>query len=486
MKSTSLKISKVPDEGYNMDIFIDRKDTEYIYRQIYKHYKSLILNRKIKTGEKLPSKRKLAQDLDISINSVSNAYEQLLAEGYIYTKERKGYYVENLEKFINDNVADENQFPDYLKEKKPYKNNWLSLSHINTDPSLFPFDKWMKYQQKAIIEFKHNLAKIPHYKGAYVVRRTIAEMVAKTRGVICEPEQIIIGTGTQSLIQKLISTQPKNIKVAIEDPGYVRMFALLKKLNVNILPISLDSKGIDFKKIKAADPDFTILTPSHQFPTGIIMPISRRIEILNWISTRENQYIIEDDYDSEFKYGTDNIPSLQGLDKSNSIIYCGSFSKTLLPSFRISYMILPPKLLELYQSNYNDWNENNSLNLYALHYFIKNGDYTKHIKKLNQHYSKKREILITELQNRFKNNIQINDIPAGLHIVVSIFTKKTYNQILVDANKRKLEIYTIERFILSEQKEQKNNHEVKLVIGFASIDIKDIKKAVNELYTIIY
>ncbi|AMQ07845.1 PLP-dependent aminotransferase family protein [Sporosarcina psychrophila] len=468
-----------------INFYIDKgNNSEFIYNQICEKLKKMILEHKIKVGEKLPSKRQLANDLMVSVNSVSTAYEQLLAEGYIYTIERKGYFVEDVGNFINKHSSEDYQFPKHLKEKSIDKDGWLSLSHINTDDSMFPFPKWMNSQQKAIYMHKNELSQISHPQGPLAVRETISNMVALTRGVNCEPEQIVINTGTQPLIQKLMSMQLQNIKVAVENPGYVRIFHLLKSLNLEVSPISLDNKGINFKEFKKSNSDFLIVTPSHQFPTGVIMPISRRIEILNWAAMHKNRYIIEDDYDSEFKYGTDNIPSLQSLDKNNRVIYIGSFSKTLLPSFRISYMILPPKLLELYKKQYYDWSENNTLHLYALHYFIQSGEYAKHIKRMNQHYNKKRKYLINELYLKFKKSIYIKDVPAGLHIFIKFNTNKTYSEIIENAQQEKLEIYTIKRFLLNDELENMNN--IQLVIGFASIKEEDISDAVERLYRVIY
>ncbi|GGJ94047.1 hypothetical protein GCM10007063_15750 [Lentibacillus kapialis] len=233
--------------------------------------------------------------------------------------------------------------------------------------------------------------------------------------------------------------------------------------------------------IEAADPEFLFITPSHQFPTGNIMPISRRIELLNWAATGKNRYIIEDDYDSEFKYGTDNIPSLQSLDRTQRVIYFGAFSKTLLPSFRISYMVLPPDLLELYQHNYSDRIQGcSSLQLYTLHYFIESGDYAKHIKRMNQHYNKKRKQLVNELHLRFQHKVRIQDVPAGLHFLAEFDTDKSYNAIRTKAIEEKLEIYTLEHFLL--KKDDRHPEYNQIVMGFANIQEDDISEAVDRLY----
>ncbi|MGJ9386064.1 PLP-dependent aminotransferase family protein [Salipaludibacillus sp. CF4.18] len=467
-------------------INIDKTDpSKHIYQQIYKEFKNSILERKVAENEKLPSKRNLADQLKVSINSVSNAYGQLLAEGYIYTIERKGYFVEKITEFIDQHETGAINFPSDLKEKFQSKEGWLSLSHMTSDISMFPFKKWLMYQNQAIKNHKQELSEISSPQGPYIVRKTISRMIAFTRGVKCEPEQIIIGGGTQPLVRQLMSLLKENAKVAIENPGYSRIHAVLKSMKFEVVPISLDKKGVDIKEIESSSPNILFITPSHQFPTGTIMPISRRIELLNWASHSNKRYIVEDDYDSEFKYGTDNIPSLQSMDRNHQVIYTGTFSKSLLPSFRISYIVLPPDLLRTYKQYYSNWIQGSNLfSLLTLHYFIEGGDYERHVKRMTLHYEMKRKMLIKQLLTTFKDDIHIKDVPAGLHFLAHFKTSQKYDDINERANREKLEIYSIERFTFdSKYKDDENS--ISLVIGFATIKTEEIREAVYRLYRII-
>lgn len=468
-------------------IKLDRNDSKkYIYQQIYQEIKKAILEGKLLPDEKLPSKRTLADDLNVSINSVTNAYEQLLAEGYIYTIERKGYYVETIKHFMSAKEQEmQVHFPEDLKEKEEAdREGWLSLSHMTADISRFPFKEWMKCKRMAIQHHEHELSNISHPQGPYLVRETIARLIAVSRGVHCEPEQVVIGPGTQPLIRQIMDMQPKEITAAIENPGYFRLYQQLKDMNVPILPIPLDEKGVDIKKVEKLNPNFLFITPSHQFPTGIIMPITRRLELLNW-AKNQNTYIVEDDYDSEFKYGTDNIPSLQSLDRHQRVIYTGTFSKTIMPGLRVSYVVLPPALLREYRKHYLNWIQgSNLLTLLTLHYFIETGEYSKHIKRMNSHYERKRELLVDELSRQFKDNVSIYNIKAGLHFLAEFNTDKTYDEIMERAKWKKLEIYPLTRFLLAEESQFKDR--IVLILGFATIDLKDIPEAVQRLYEIIY
>ncbi|MEH7094407.1 PLP-dependent aminotransferase family protein [Neobacillus vireti] len=469
-----------------MFILIDKqRDSNYIYQQIYERIKENILTGKLKSNEKLPSKRSLAEQLNVSINSVSFGYEQLLAEGYIYSIERSGYFVENITKFIEQKTHWNQKLPPELKEEPVDRDGWLSLSHMATDTSLFPFKEWLKCQEKAIKSYKRELSELSYSQGPYVVRETICRMIALTRGVNCEPEQIIMGAGTQLLVGQLMEMKSKGTVVAIENPGYARFYHLLKKMNIPVHPVSLDDQGIMMSELESVKANVVFVTPSHQFPTGKIMPISRRIELLNWAAQRENRYIVEDDYDSEFKYGTDNIPSLQSLDRNQRVIYMGTFSKTVLPGLRISYMVLPPEFIREYREHFSNFIQySNSLMLFTLQFFIESGEYARHVKRMNHQYDTRRKLLITELQQRFREEIDIEDVSAGLHFLAHFHTEKGYQEIEESALRLKLEIYSMRRFMLEKSVNYKNR--ISLVLGFANLREVNVAGAVERLYDVFH
>ncbi|WHX26212.1 PLP-dependent aminotransferase family protein [Virgibacillus halodenitrificans] len=463
--------------------FDKTKKKHYIYQEIYNEIKDAILEGKLKANEKLPSKRNLASQLKIGINTVTTAYEQLLAEGYIYTRQRKGYFVESITKFAHRSKTDQ-VLPNDLKESTHKKEGWLSLSHMTADVSLFPFSKWIKCEQKVIEKHRQELSEIVHPQGPYILRETICRMIALSRGVVCEPEQIVIGAGTQLLIQELMGFQPAETSVAVENPGYSRFYTLLKRMGFEVETVDVDQEGANVAALKAKDTNFLFVTPSHQFPTGKIMPISRRIELLNWSTQQPNRYIVEDDYDSEFKYETDSIPSLQSLDGNQRVIYTGTFSKTILPGLRISYMVLPVEMLRKYREyNFDLMQNSNILALYTLHYFIESGEYARHLKRMNHHYEKKRKLLIREIKHRFGDRVVIEDIPAGLHFFAKFYTETTYELIEEKAKKEKLEIYSIRRFELNKRKREERT--IELTLGFATIGEDQISEAVDRLYRIL-
>ena len=460
---------------------MQRESGQFIYRQLYSQLKEDILAFKYESHEKLPSKRDMSQHLNISVNSVKAAYEQLLAEGYIYTEERKGYFIEPLEKLIIDPNA---QISLNVQEQQIEDAYDYSFSHMSTDISAFPVEVWTKLVKRVFENYDHELSSIPQIKGPIELRQSIAKLVSYQRGIQCHPEQIVIGSGTNILLTKLIQLLPDEIKIAVENPGYSRFRTLIRQTTAQLKPIALDHKGISIEAIKQAQPDATIVTPSHQFPMGIIMPVSRRIDLLNWASQTQS-YIIEDDYDSEFKYETDNIPSLFSFDKNERVIYLGTFSKTLMPGLRMSYMILPINLVKQFDHyNLNMIPDFSTIHVLTLNLMIKEGYYEKYVKKMHQIYGKKRETLITHLSNTFTNNIRIKDTRAGLHFIVEVNTPFSYQEIESRAKEMKLELYTLNRF--SVKALEKNSSYKTLIIGFSKIKQEQIPQAVQRLKEVIW
>ncbi len=465
-------------------ILSDSNKATYKYRQVYEILKEKIISGQLPKDYKLPSKRELAKDLNISINSVTTAYEQLIAEGYVYSLEKKGYYIVELNAFMQENT-NRKKLKESLIESRDKKRYNYSLSHMTTNSLHFPHKKWISYQRQVIKEHQYEISQLSHPQGPLEVRKAIRDLVKITRGINCYAEQIVIGTGTQPLIDQLVDLFKSDIKAGIENPGYARVRDMLIDKGINVVEIPLDNRGADIDAVKKENPTLQFLTPSHQFPTGIIMPISRRIDLLNWASEKENRYIVEDDYDSEFKYGTDNIPSLHSLDKEEKVIYIGTFSKTMLPSFRMTYMILPINLLELYKEKHKNWLQgNNSIQLYTLKYFIESGEYSRHVKKMNLHYEHNRETLIKSLNKHFKNKVEITDIHAGLHFTAKFKTQKSYDEIKMSAEKYSLELYDMRRF--STDYVSNDDEWKKYVLGFANLETEEIDNTVRILYKAVF
>lgn len=449
---------------------MQRDSNLYIYRQLYTQLKEDILAFKYNSHEKLPSKRVMSKHKDISINSVKAAYEQLLAEGYIYTQERKGYYIEPIDKLIieNDKQPSLETYHEHTATEFEY-----SFSHMSTDISEFPVDTWTKMMKQVFQNYDHYLSSIPEVKGPMELRQSIAKLISYQRGIHCYPEQIVIGSGTNALLTKLIELMTKNITIAVEDPGYSRFRTLLEQTRIHMEPIALDRKGISLEGIKDIQPNAVIVTPSHQFPIGTIMPVSRRIDLLNWAS-KTHSYIIEDDYDSEFRYSGKPVPALQGLDTGENVIYMGTFSKLLLPSLRISYMVLPISLINIYQEDFFFYAQTVSrIDQNILKEFLNRGHWEKHIQKMKVVYRKKRDVLITAISKHFPESVEVIGEDSGLHLTLRLNNGMTEQEAIDQAAKFGVKVNSVSEY--------GENDGQTVLLGFAVLSIEQIKAAVKLL-----
>lgn len=452
---------------------------KYKYQLVYDRIKEQILSGNYQPHEKLLSKRKISEQFNVSINSVIVALDQLIVEGYLYSLERKGYFVEDITRYDNDK-QEWSGLPEELKEHPEKRSHITSFSHMTTNLKRFPYNEWAKCEQKAFYEFRDDLAHLSHQQGPYAVRQTLAKHLNFKRGVRCEPEQIIFHSSSQGLMSQLL-TLFDAATIALENPGYARYQTLIEQQRWHMLPVPLDEHGLDIHSV-TDDVKLLYTTPAHQFPTGVIMPISRRFELLNWVNVPQERYIIEDDYDSEYKYETAHIPSLQSLDRSRCTVYMGTFSKTLFPGIRISYMVLPPELLKRYKERFSHLLSScNTLNLYTLHYFIKDGYYQKHVTTMAAHFDEIRRKLIAELQRVFSKKLTLVDVPAGLHFIIRYETTATYDAILTRAAQENLELFSIKRFYLAPLDDDR----CQFIIGFANLQLAEIPRAVQKLKVVL-
>lgn len=430
-----------------------------IYLQIYEYFKEEIIKGTYKAHSKLPSKRSLAKEYNISLNTVENAYCKLLEEGFIYSKERCGFFVANVgELYILDNKKI------ILQEQKEDIEYDFSYSGVSNEGFNF---KLFKKISSNIFNDKDILQKVD-FQGYMPLRVQISEYLNKSRGFKVDPSRIIISSGSEYLFEiifKLIDG-----KYAIEDPGYKMLSNIMNLNDIKYEYIEVDDDGMSYKDLKKSNCDFCILTPAHQFPTGIIMSMKRRVEFLNLNSLK---YIIEDDYDSEFKYSKRPVPALKSIDVNDKVIYIGSFSKSISPSFRVSFMVLPLNLIEKYKEKFKYFICPVSITVQKiLTNFIESGEFEKHLNRMRKIYSKKRQIIIDSLKN--EKNIKVKGADAGLHVVLEY--KKGYleEKIIENAKNKKIKVYGLSSY-------GKKRKTASILLGFATLDEEKLKKGIEIL-----
>lgn len=309
--------------------------SDSLYEYLYKCIKNDIMNGKLKSGDKLPSKRSFAKNLDISTITVENAYAQLMAEGYIYSLPKRGYFVSEVKTFSEKQPEKVRRLPEKPREESCF----ADFISNRTKSCQFSFFNLGKINEGGFIRggIQHCSFR-PPAGGIMELRKAIADHLYQFRGIGVSPEQIIIGAGTEYLYGLLIQLFGNKAVYAIEDPGYQKIAQIYTSHGVDLCYIPMDENGVCTGVLEASGADILHLSPSHHFPTGRVTPISRRYELLGWASKSDRRYIIEDDYDSEFRLLGRPIPALQSIDVMDKVIYMNTFSKSLSSTIRISYM----------------------------------------------------------------------------------------------------------------------------------------------------
>jgi GntR family transcriptional regulator/MocR family aminotransferase len=388
---------------------LERNSKDALYVQVYKHIKDSIESGKVKAHTKIPSIRQGAADLGLSRRTLENAYSQLLLEGYIYSKDRSGYYVSD----IGDSVISANTHETKISfVPKPVPNRYfMGVDH-------FDFTTWRKCYDQVLLYENDKLLTEASPQGEYELRKEIAEYVLQARGVHCNMDRIVIGAGVQVLLGLLsVLLREMNIRsIAVENPGFTEVRHVFKDYYLDIKPIPITGHGLHMKELMKSKARVCYVSPTHQYPTGAIMPVSGRVELLRWAASVDG-FIIEDDYDSELRYSGRPVPSLQGLDSGDRVIFLGSFSTILLPSVRISYMILPERFYRVYRGYMDKYRQTVSkTEQLVLAHFMKDGEFQRHLRRIRKKFSVKHGIVREALEKRLPEGIFVEDSSSGVHI----------------------------------------------------------------------
>ncbi len=470
-----------------------------LYEHLYNCIKNDIMTGQLKNGCRLPSKRSFAKNLGISSITVENAYAQLMAEGYIYSLPKKGYYVSDISQMLTMPVSaaraafsnnsgqtfsnyavnpsdalggsSDNFYASNSASKRTsgntfkntsgnaFKNTsgnascakpayFADLTSNYTNKDNFPFYTWSKLMKEVIADSASDLLTTSPAAGIYPLREAISRHLIAFRGMQVSPEQIIIGAGTEYLYSLLIQLLGREKTFAVEDPGYRKIRLIYESNNVNCVSLPMTNEGIDTAALVESCADIIHISPSHHYPTGIVTPITRRYELLGWASQSDNRYIIEDDYDSEFRLFGKPIPSLQSIDISGKVIYINTFTKTLTPTIRISYMVLPKPLLELFNEKLSFYSCTvSNFEQYTLARFIEYGHFEKHINRMRIFYKKQRNSLIDAINSsELSKLVKIHEADSGLHFLLEVKTRLSDEELIKKAHKNGLKIVCLSQY----------------------------------------
>lgn len=453
-----------------------------MYQELYEHIKEKIEMGQIKAGEKLPSKRSLSSHLKISINTIESAYAQLVAEGYIVSKAGSGFYAEDIE--VNsdseewDKVCDEERESDMLYSATPEIKYDFRTNRIDT--SDFPFATWAKLSREVLSEQNTDLLNACEPQGTLALRTSIAEYLKNFRGFDVSPEQIVVGAGSEYLLERIIQLIGRDNAYGVENPGYKKIFQIFSANASRVFPIPMDEKGASAEAISNFGINVLHITPSHHFPLGIVMPVTRRQELLKWAYVREDRFIIEDDYDSEFRYTGKPIPTLQSMDKKGRVIYINSFTKSLAPSMRISYMVLPKELCRTFVSKLGFYSCTvPAFEQYTLAKFMSEGYFERHINRMKKIYKQRRDVLVENISKGKLNKItEVLECSAGMHMLIRVHNGMSQNELIRSAMREGVKVYGISEYYSFPVVDMANNM---IVMGFSGLNEKQIAEGILAL-----
>lgn len=459
---------------------IDKKSGSSLYGQLYEQLKQQILSGNMVAGQRLPATRELASEYQLSRNTVINAYRQLEVEGYIKPVTGSGYYVENLNPFKTD-LPKAAAFPAAPKQTaKPYD---YTFAYGDLDYNCYDSKAWRKCMLNAYdhLSSKDSIA-YEEPQGFSGLRHILGGYLYLSRGVKCSAEQIIFTSGHQQSMNIIANLfRSADWGFAMEDPGYSETRQVMEQNNFHVTPVPVENDGIPINVIQNLFHTLLCVTPSHQFPLGSVLPISKRLQLLEWAGKNDG-YIIEDDYDSELRYHNRPIPSLQSIDSSERTIYLGTFSKSLSPDLRMAYIVLPMHLLTSYREKYLYANCTvPALLQLTLAEYIENGEYQRHINAMRTHYRKKHDYIKNYVKETLSDNAVLLGEDAGLHFVLSIQTKRSQTELIEKFARKRIQISPAEPFWMNKALYPQNQ----FLLGFSAIPLTQLPKAMKSLSEVI-
>lgn len=476
------------------NFFLDEKTGKTLQEQVYQAIKNEIMKQTLIEGEKLPSIRTLSKSLHISKNTVENAYYQLLAEGYIYSVAKSGYYVmDNAVKELEEYQEIQNSYKAHKKkseeieidEKKQemliydFKEEYVEKGNFNAG-------YWKKALTKVMNDQDDFLFSKASKYGEKNLKEQIATHFARVRGLKCCSEQIIISAGTKNLLEGLYYTLEEEYQqFLVEDPGFNLAKAVFQRFDMKVLPISLNRGTIDIEKVEKYSHSLCFCSPSYQFPTGNIMPIHDRIRLLNW-AYHSDSYIIEDDYNSEIRQNGKPIPSLQNMDVHERVIYLGAFSTILSPAIRISFLVLPKHLVGKYRKKNEIYEQSASkTEQLALANMMDTGDYNKHIRKLRRNYRSKTEYMLQCIEDELGEYGKVLYKNVGLILVFHLKRAIDISIMEERLEEHKVSIDYLQNFTIIKEKGLEKN----LILHYRGIKkekilvgLRKLKKVMIETY----
>lgn len=441
------------------------------YEQLYRHVRDAVVAGDLKAGERLPSKRKLAVHLHISLNTVESAYAQLAAEGYVDSVEKRGYFVLPVVQRVADRPSPQIRVPAPTAKKTSAALYRFDLKNNTVDTASFPFSTWSRLMRESLREDHAGLLKELDPQGDSQLREAIAEYLAEYRNMRVEAGQILLGAGTAYLLGILIELLP-GAGFAIEDPGYHMIVRTLQNRGVPFDALPVDDEGVSLDRLQKSRASVCLSTPSNQFPLGTVMTIDRRMRLLDWAAEKPDRYLIEDDYDSDYRYALRPAPALHSLDRADRVVYLNTFARTLTPSLRIAYLVLPRGLMETYLSRRRFYSCTVSgFEQRTLWRFIRGGHYERHLNRMRTIYKKRRNVFLSAL-SPLADRIAVSGMESGLHLLLHSEKGMPESRLVARAAKNAVRVYGLSTFYHNAPAETNT-----VVAGYGGLNERELRKA---------
>lgn len=455
---------------------LEAQGSRSMYEQIYEYIKGEIRKGSLKEKSRLPSTRVLAENLKVSRSTTQMAYDQLIAEGYIEAIPHKGYYVLRMEELVE--VEPEEKGPFIRETGSMHDKAAIDFSPRGIDLSHFPYNAWRKVTRDTLVENNKEMFLTGSPQGEPALREAIKGYLHSARGVNCQADQIIVGAGNEYLLMLLYQILGPGRTIAMENPTYKQAYRVFESLGYDMAPVEMDSYGMDVKALEQSRGDVAYVMPSHQYPMGIVMPVLRRQELLQWAGRKKGRFLIEDDYDSEFRYKGKPIPALQGLDGAGRVIYMGTFSKSIAPAIRVGYLVLPLSLLDIYQKKLRFYASTVSrIDQNIIYQFLTGGYYERHLNRMRAIYKNKHDILLGQLK-KLEKDFWIGGEYAGLHVLLTSKKGCEENWLIEKAEKSGVRVYGLSSCFIHEYH---NNRPATVLLGYANLSEEQIKEGVELL-----
>ena len=458
-----------------MTISLDGRKSHPMYEQIYEFIRDEIRNGKILAGERLPSTRALSKHLGVSRSTVDLAYEQLLAEGYMISQPCRGYYVCEIDQLYQVPVLTREREPEKIPESSVFAYDF-AMNGIDRDG--FPYHTWRKISKNVLNADDGTLFQLGNPQGQENLRQEIAIYLHHARGVNCEADQIIVGAGNDYLLMLLHVILGTDWRIAVDNPTYISAYQAFLKMGYDVVSLEPDEMGMNPVQLEESGANLAYVMPSHQFPLGSVMPIKRRQQLLAWAARKEDRFLIEDDYDSEFRYKGKPIPSLQGYDSHDKVIYLGTFSKSLAPAIRISYMVLPRRLLAWYEEKGKNFSVTVSrVDQKILEMFFREGHFERHLNRMRGIYRAKHDCLLGEMK-KMQEICRVRGENAGVHILVEMKNGMTEKEAVEAAKREGVKVYGLSEYCTQLPKCRTIPT---ILMGYATLSEKQIQEAAGRL-----